>query len=508
MNSKANNTQTRRLTIAGGALAAFLSTAHLATDALTSTFTALLPTIQEQFSLSETALASLVALLSFSSLVAQPVFGSLSDRLDARLVSSIGVILCTSLLSLIAVAPTVITLAALLIVGGFGSAAFHPAASALAREAGGRHAGLTVSLFSAGGTLGLALGPILILSVVATRGLSFAPWLMVPGVIVGVLLYLVVPSKKVQTEGPHTPLIDTRLLISPVGLLCLTGVFSSIAVIAFSSAIPLWLVADKGVVRDDPLIGWTLATFSLSAAFGGIVAGVLSTRFSRRLLITGSMLLALAPLLGVFALEPGSPAFFLVVALAGMLTNAGLPLMLVTAQDLAPHAVAAASGMLMGLTSGTAGLLYIGVGRLQGIIGLAPAMMLSYLALVPGAILAFVVLTRFVGANDMKASVERAVVSISAGVCGHVYIASGAGKVATASNNKSGRRISVLDVPEIGCDPCRQTITATLELLVGVESVVIDVPSKEVVIEYDPHWVTLDRIKDVLEGEHQPPSAA
>ena len=54
----------------------------------------------------------------------------------------------------------------------------------------------------------------------------------------------------------------------------------------------------------------------------------------------------------------------------------------------------AASGMLMGFTSGVAGLLYVGVGRLQEAIGLAPAMVSSYLLMVPAALLALYVLSK------------------------------------------------------------------------------------------------------------------
>ncbi len=51
------------------------------------------------------------------------------------------------------------------------------------------------------------------------------------------------------------------------------------------------------------------------------------------------------------------------------------------------------AGADLGLV-GVAGVLFVAVGRLQELVGLAPAMGLSYLTLVPAAILAFAVLTR------------------------------------------------------------------------------------------------------------------
>ena len=71
---------TQRLVLSGGSLAALLTVAHVANDAVTSMLSTLLPTLQERFDLSVTTLALLVATLSFSSSVTQPLFGALSDR--------------------------------------------------------------------------------------------------------------------------------------------------------------------------------------------------------------------------------------------------------------------------------------------------------------------------------------------------------------------------------------------------------------------------------------------
>ena len=78
------------------------------------------------------------------------------------------------------------------------------------------------------------------------------------------------------------------------------------------------------------------------------------------------------------------------VILAGALVNAGMPMLIVSAQDLAPKAAVAAAGMLMGFSAGVAGLVYVGIGRLQEALGLTPAIMIGYLALLLGAIVATV----------------------------------------------------------------------------------------------------------------------
>ena len=273
----------------------------------------------------------------------------------------------------------------------------------MARAAGGKNKGLAIGLFSAGGMIGYAIGPVVILYVVSTLGISATAWLMVPGVLLGVLMWFLMPdderlsvepSEEDPLEHGHRKLFDASLFFGPVGLLAVSGIMGSLSLVTFTSAVPLWLVADRGVDPDAPLIGWTLAAFSLSAGISGVVLGALGTRVDRRALVSGSMLLAVAPLVAMFFFETGSPAFFVTVALAGGLVYASLPHMILSAQDLAPHAMGAASGMLMGFTSGVAGLLYIVVGRLQETIGLAPAMVSSNLLMVPAALLAFYVLTK------------------------------------------------------------------------------------------------------------------
>ena len=52
-------------------------------------------------------------------------------------------------------------LAAILVAGGLGAAAFHPPAAALAHRLGGDRPGLAMSVYITGGTLGFSLGPLM-----------------------------------------------------------------------------------------------------------------------------------------------------------------------------------------------------------------------------------------------------------------------------------------------------------------------------------------------------------
>lgn len=382
----------RSYLLSGSSLTVLLVVAHAVNDSFSTMLAALLPTFQARFGASETLLALLVATLSFSSSVTQPVFGALADRLGRRVVGALGVIASSALLSLMGVVHSVWLLFGLLLLGGLGSAAFHPSGTSMARAAAHSTKGLAVGIFSAGGTVGLALGPLLIGLFVMNDILRFTPWLMLPGLVLGVLLYLLVPAQERSSGANRPKLLDGELFAGPVGVLCLAGILRSIAWVTMLNGAPLWLVHERGIAPDAAVIFWTLTAFSFFGGLGGILAGLLERRMGRETLIAGSMLLALIPLYSLFALPPGGPLYFLAVATAGALVNGGLPLMVVSAQDLAPHAVGTASGMLMGLTWGSAGLVYIVIGGLQEAIGIGPAMALAFGTLVPGAFLALRVL--------------------------------------------------------------------------------------------------------------------
>lgn len=379
-----------RIAFQSSGLVILFALVHTVSDAVTNMLSALLPTIQSRFGLSETLLALLVAALSFSALMTQPLFGALADRLGNRRIAALGIILNAVLFSLIGIVPSVPMLFGLIMIGGLASAALHPAIASMARQVGGKKPELAVGLFSAGGTLGIAIGPIIIMLLLANLGLSFTPWLMIPGIVFGALIFLLPPDDTQTNALSIGKLVDFSLLRGPVGLLALTGILSNVAFVTFTSAMPLWLVREHNLASNSTVIGWTLSAFSLAAAFGGIAGGLISNKFGAKRLIVSSLLLALLPLYSIFFLTPGSPLYFMMVLLAGALVNAGMPMLIVSAQDHSPKAAATAAGMLMGFSAGVTGMVYVGIGRLQENLGLAPAIMVGYLALVAGALFAMV----------------------------------------------------------------------------------------------------------------------
>jgi copper chaperone len=64
--------------------------------------------------------------------------------------------------------------------------------------------------------------------------------------------------------------------------------------------------------------------------------------------------------------------------------------------------------------------------------------------------------------------------------------------------------ITILSVPDISCEHCERTITNALTPISGVRTVSVDIPGKQVRVEYDESQVSVERMKDVLQEEEYP----
>jgi MFS transporter, FSR family, fosmidomycin resistance protein len=142
-----------------------MASTHFLVDGFGNIYAPLLPLIIPRLGLSLAAAGTLAMLFQISTSISQLGFGSLADRWRPRTLLIVGPFISVTVLSLIGVAGSTGMLAAILILGGLGGAAFHPPAAALVHRLGGGHQGLAMSMHITGGSLGFSLGP-----------LVFAPW--------------------------------------------------------------------------------------------------------------------------------------------------------------------------------------------------------------------------------------------------------------------------------------------------------------------------------------------
>ncbi|HSP27111.1 MAG TPA: MFS transporter [Ilumatobacteraceae bacterium] len=367
-----------------GAVAAAGAT-HLAVDLVGGGFAALLPTIAERLALSSTGVGVLVAVFSVSALGSQPLMGGLADRFNSRHVTAIAAVLAAAVLAAAAVVTSVLALLIVIVVGGLASAAFHPSGAILARRLGPGSPENSVAVFAAAGTVGLALGPIAALALAdGARG-----WVLLLAVPALVLAPLIWWGSRAMTPGgflPREPQTAKRVLVrGEVPKLVASATLVAIASTSIASTLPRWIADEPGRGTTDPAIGVALATFSLAAAAGGVAGGRLANRVGSARLLRVSLLAAAFPAGALAFATPATAASFLALLLTGFLIGPAIPLLLVAAQNEVPERAATASGMIMGLSHGLAGVAFIGVSVIIGTAGYGAGVLTGAVALIPAA---------------------------------------------------------------------------------------------------------------------------
>jgi copper chaperone len=64
--------------------------------------------------------------------------------------------------------------------------------------------------------------------------------------------------------------------------------------------------------------------------------------------------------------------------------------------------------------------------------------------------------------------------------------------------------IAVLTVPDISCEHCERAIKGALTPLQGVQRVAVDIPGKQVQVEFDQSRVSVEQMKAILQEEDYP----
>ncbi|MGB9627056.1 MAG: MFS transporter [Thermodesulfobacteriota bacterium] len=337
---------------------AILSAAHLVTDLNQGALPALLPFFKETLHLSYT-LAGLVMLFgNLTSSVIQPAFGYLSDRRPigwflplAPLIASLG-------MALTGLIPNFYLLLIFVIVSGFGVASFHPEGFKTAHFFTGEKKATGMSIFSVGGNLGLALGPIWALTLVTLFDLKGTAGMVFPGILISAILLV---SISWLTTPVHSAFIQTKevgkkpiLRKERISLILLVSVVISRSWTQFGlvTYIPFYYI---NYLKGDPIYaGKLVSTFMMAGVLGTLVGAPIADQWGHKKFLSMTMLLSV-PLFLVFY-NTGGWIAFVVLGLAGMALISTFSVTVVMAQALLPQRLGVASGLMVGFAIGTGGI--------------------------------------------------------------------------------------------------------------------------------------------------------
>jgi FSR family fosmidomycin resistance protein-like MFS transporter len=361
-----------------------LAATHFIVDGYGNILAPLLPLLITNLGLSLFAAGTLQMCFQLANSVSQLAFGHIADRWRPRVLLLAGPILCVTILPLIGLAPTSVTVAVVLILGGLGGAAFHPPAAVLVHQHSGEQRGLAMSFHITSGTLGQSLAPLAFAPFVQHYGLSATPFLIVPALVVlgGVLLRRMPQVERLQESPGSGGFAALRPYARPLALLYFIVVLRTLTAMSFSTFVPVMLTR-RGMTLTQA--GMAVSVYLFAVGLGGFFGGPAADRFGPRRVIVLSLIsavpfLAIAPLLSGWL-------FVVSLAIGGFLLQSTLPVNVTFGQTLAPISAATVSSLMMGFAWGVGGLTVPLVGMLADNIGIPYTLMvMSAVPLVAAAL--------------------------------------------------------------------------------------------------------------------------
>ena len=350
-----------------------LASTHFLVDGFGNVLSPLLPLLIPRLNLSLAAAGTLQMCFQLANSVSQLGFGHIADRWRPRVLLLVGPIVAVTLLPFAGLAPNFWVLAAVLVAGGLGGAAFHPPAAAVVHRFAGANRGLAMSFHITSGTLGQALAPLIFAPVAEHFGLQVTPLLMIPALalLLLVLLPRIPPLVRLHEHGATGGFRTLRPYARPLGLLYLIVVIRTLTAMSFATFVPVMLTR-RGLTVSEA--GTAASIFLIAVGLGGFLGGPAADRFGARRVIILS-LVSSVPFLVVAPSLSGAP-FVVVLAIGGFLLQSTLPVNVTFGQAIAPVSAATVSSLMMGFAWGTGGLTVPFVGMLADRIGIESTLML------------------------------------------------------------------------------------------------------------------------------------
>jgi MFS transporter, FSR family, fosmidomycin resistance protein len=338
-----------------------LVSTHTMNDFQTGAVAALLPYLVSERHYDYAAAAGITLAATSLSSVSQPLFGYLCDRFSLRPLVLIGLFVAAAGVAAAGLTSGSYWLTWLVVaLSGIGVAAYHPPATMAAREAGGG-TNRSMSIFSVGGNVGVALAPPAVGLTVGLAGLNATPLLLIPTIAVAAIYLLTHAARRSPADGvPASTHAEwtaaapaARDAWGPFAWLMVIVSFWSIAYVGTTSFVALYSIQEFGVSTATASVALTV--FPAAGAVGTLTGGVLADKYGRRTIMRIGYLLAA---LGAAAIV-GAPNVVVVIIAAGVLGWAlFLPFALHVTLSHAylPRHIGTASGITLGLSTTLGGL--------------------------------------------------------------------------------------------------------------------------------------------------------
>lgn len=365
---------------------------HFFVDAYASVFAPLAAIVR----MAPTQIGVFATIQSLASSFTQLLFGYLADRGGLKRYVVGGLVVAAITMGLIGpLIDTPLALGSLLVIGGLGIAAFHPAGVVLAARSVGRQGALGVSLFLLAGTTGFAVGPVLLeqfirkapaaletlplnaeLAERLEAGHQALPLLALPGLLVAAFAWLVFASYRVAPQNRKRPALEAipTLVrnhgreILPIYILVVARTLVQTTLVSFLPR----LMVDRQY--SDAIAAQSLTYFIFSGALGMLVVGYLVTRCNRKWIQAVSFVIGIPCLLAFLLLDVSLGMGLTLLTLGGFFALSTNSMHIIIGQEIAPAHASTLSSVMMGFGWGGAAVGPLAVSFFVPYVGLDSAL--------------------------------------------------------------------------------------------------------------------------------------
>ena len=335
-----------------------LALAHASCDLNQGALPILLPFFIAEHHITYAAAATIVFSANMVATVTQPFFGHFADQRSRPWLIPAGVLIAGLGFSFAGIAPSYSMVLLTVAVCGLGVATFHPEGARQAHHMAGDKKATAMSLFTFGGQLGFAIGPVVATALLLVGGLRGTLWFAVPAI--AVALFLSAGFRRDTARPERTQQVACGPAMSKgqdawVAFSCVAVavIFRSIILFGLNTFLPLYWINVFG--QSKAAAGMILTVLLIGGIVGNLLGGKIADRFGYRTaaLAEFALLTCLLPLLPFThdALWAGA-----LIIPVGLVLSAPNSSMVVLGQGYLPNHIGLSAGVTMGFAFSFGGM--------------------------------------------------------------------------------------------------------------------------------------------------------
>ncbi len=349
-----------------------LSVGHMATDINQGALPALLPFFIAAYDLSYAAAAGIVFAANMTSSIVQPLFGHAADRFSKPWLLSAGLMLAGLGLALTGIFQGYQWIMFLAIISGIGIAAYHPEAARLVNFAAGTRQGTAMSIFGVGGTLGFAIGPLIVTAALLQWGLKGTLVLIIPVSIMALVMtsQFSTFASLASHENRDQRLSGTEKTKdnwNAFSRLTITIIGRSIIFYGLNTFIPIYWIHALNQSKSAGAMALTI--FASAGIIGNLLGGSLADRIGQKKVILLGYV-GLTIFLPILILVNNVQAATLLLIPIGLVLYGTYSPSIVLGQKYLPNRVGFSSGITLGVAVAIGGGAAPIIGRIADLYGI------------------------------------------------------------------------------------------------------------------------------------------